>query len=185
MESERSICLNEEAWSFKCKECGSVELYVEYEYATTDAIVETLPCTCDQECEFAAQRTRYVTTTYLDKMPLDEDHRMGDVEESEEVEVVEEEGDYEVQCSECLENAEEEEWYTEVEPLGFDEDSAEFYVRCAGCDREIDFGWSHPERGGRIWPAECSDFNPWKSWPEPRYYEIWLKRGWIRPDFRR
>lgn len=24
-----------------------------------------------------------------------------------------------------------------------------FYVNCAGCDREIEFGWSQPNRGGR------------------------------------
>jgi hypothetical protein len=63
-----------------------------------------------------------------------------------------------------------------------DEESHEWYVRCEGCDREISFGWSHPDRGGRIWPSECSDFNPWKCWPEPRYWEEWGKRGWLRPQ---
>jgi hypothetical protein len=57
-------------------------------------------------------------------------------------------------------------------------------IHCAECDREIEFGWSHPDRGGRIWPAECADFNPWKCWPEPRYTEPWLAKGWIRPDMR-
>jgi len=164
--------MNEEEWSFKCKECGATELYVEEEYATRDELVDSLPCTCEQQYEFAAQRTHFVITTCCDKMPLNPDHRMGEVEESEELEQVEEEGDYEAQCSECVENAEEEYWQRDVEPLAVDEDSREFYVRCVGCDREIQFGWSHPDRGGRIWPAECSDFNPWKSWPEPTAVQI-------------
>jgi hypothetical protein len=50
-----------------------------------------------------------------------------------------------------------------------DPDSQEFYVRCEGCNREIVFGWSHPDRGGRIWPIECTDYIPGKDWLEPRY----------------
>ena len=97
---------------------------------------------------------------------------------------MEEEGDYEVQCYNCLNDASDEDWIVEIEHSDIDEESVECFLRCAGCFREIEFGWSHPERGGRIWPAECSDFNPWKSWPEPRYREKWLERGWIRPDLR-
>jgi hypothetical protein len=61
-----------------------------------------------------------------------------------------------------------------------DPNSFEFWVRCEGCDRDIEFGWSHEDRGGRIWPAECSDFNPWNCFPEPRYEEAWARRGWVR-----
>jgi hypothetical protein len=57
----------------------------------------------------------------------------------------------------------------------------EFFVRCHRCDREVEFGWSHPDRGGRIWPVECVDFNPWLSWPESRYVESWHTKGWLRP----
>ena len=42
----------------------------------------------------------------------------------------------------------------------------EFYVNCAGCDQEIEFGWSQANRGGGIFPVECSDFIPGKYWPE-------------------
>lgn len=174
--------MEEELLSFKCKDCGSTELYVEHEYIVTEEVVDTLECTCDEGHEFAAQRIRHIMTPYLDTMTLEDDHHMGSVEESEKLDENEEEIDYQVQCPNCLEEAREQDWSTEVESLGIDED--EFYVRCGGCGREIEFGWSHPDRGGRIWPAESSDFNPWKSWPEPRYYEKWLERGWIRPDFR-
>jgi len=59
-------------------------------------------------------------------------------------------------------------------------ESDEFYVNCAGCDREIEFGWSQPDRGGRIFPAECSDFVPEECWPEPRYWDSWQQKHWLR-----
>ncbi len=56
-----------------------------------------------------------------------------------------------------------------------------FYVNCASCDREIEFGWAQPNRVGGIFPAECSDFAPGKIWPEPRYSASWQRKGWLRP----
>ena len=56
----------------------------------------------------------------------------------------------------------------------------EFYVNCAGCDREIEFGWSLPDRGGRIFPEECSDFIPTECWPEPRYLDSWRQKNWLK-----
>ena len=61
-----------------------------------------------------------------------------------------------------------------------DSESDEFYVNCAGCDREVEFGWSQPDRGGRIFPVECTDFVPGKFWPEPRYFDSWQQKHWLR-----
>jgi len=174
----------EEGLSFRCKECGSDELRVEHDYSITEEIVKTLECGCDDENEFAAQQTIYVTTSYVETSPLDEDHRIGPTEDTETLDTDYEKDDLEVLCHKCFDEAEEGDWTSETESSEVDEDSHEFYVRCAGCDREIEFGWSHPGRGGRIWPAESKDFNPWKSWPEPRYRDKWLEKGWIRPDLR-
>ncbi len=55
-----------------------------------------------------------------------------------------------------------------------------FYVNCASCDREIEFGWSQPNRSGLIFPVEWSDFNPVGIWPEPRYLDSWKQKGWLR-----
>ncbi len=55
-----------------------------------------------------------------------------------------------------------------------------FYVNCANCDREIEFGWSQPNRGGLIFPVECSNFIPGEIWPEPRYLESWHQKHWLR-----
>ena len=57
-----------------------------------------------------------------------------------------------------------------------------FYVNCASCDREIEFGWELPNRGGRIFPVECSDFNPGKIWPEPRYLDSWHQKHWLKRE---
>jgi hypothetical protein len=50
-------------------------------------------------------------------------------------------------------------------------ESDEFFVNCGNCDREIEFGWSQPDRRGLIWPVEFSDFVPAETWPDPRYTE--------------
>jgi hypothetical protein len=55
-----------------------------------------------------------------------------------------------------------------------------FFVNCASCDREIEFGWLQPNRGGGIFPVECSDFIPGTIWPEPRYLDSWKQKGWLR-----
>jgi hypothetical protein len=57
-----------------------------------------------------------------------------------------------------------------------------FFVNCASCDREIEFGWSQPDRGGGIFPVECSDFVPGEIWPEPRYLELWHKNNWFKDE---
>ena len=61
-----------------------------------------------------------------------------------------------------------------------DLDADRFYVNCASCDREIEFGWAEPGRGGGIFPAECSDFSLLKVWPEPRYLDAWQQKGWLQ-----
>lgn len=61
-----------------------------------------------------------------------------------------------------------------------DPESDEFYVNCAGCDREIEFGGSQPDRRGLILPVEFPDFNPSESWPDPKYVDVWRQRGWLR-----
>ena len=54
-----------------------------------------------------------------------------------------------------------------------------YFVNCTGCDREIEFGWAHPDRGGGIFPTECSDFVPEEFWPEPRYLNSWRQKHWL------
>jgi hypothetical protein len=53
-----------------------------------------------------------------------------------------------------------------------DRENDEFYVNCESCDREVEFGWSKPDRGGLIWPLEFSDFVSSKNWPDPKYPDL-------------
>jgi len=59
-------------------------------------------------------------------------------------------------------------------------ESDDFYVNCENCDREVEFGWSQPDRHGLILPVEFSDFIPSESWPDPKYVDIWQQKGWLR-----
>lgn len=99
-------------------------------------------------------------------------------------EKIEEEPDAEVQRGDFGEfeqddSASEPEEYEIFEPQTYRE-SDEFFVNCDDCDREIEFGWSQPDRRGLIWPVEFSDFTPNESWPDPKYFDLWQKRGWVR-----
>jgi hypothetical protein len=58
----------------------------------------------------------------------------------------------------------------------------EYFVNCADCDREIEFGWSKPDRRGLIWPVEFSDFDPTVCWADPKYADSWQRKGWLRID---
>ena len=68
----------------------------------------------------------------------------------------------------------------EMNETATDRESDEFFVNCGDCDREIEFGWSEPDRRGLILPVEFSDFVPLESWPDPKYVEAWQRRGWLR-----
>ncbi len=118
---------------------------------------------------FYIQRQGRSWTEYVERGTLGDDHRVSEWDSAEEVESGEEDAA----------SAEDE---GEPDRVEVDPDSHEFFVRCEGCDREIEFGWSHPNRGGRFWPSECTDFNPWRCWPEPRYRDVWAKKGWLRPS---
>ena len=50
-------------------------------------------------------------------------------------------------------------------------ESDEFFVHCENCGREVEFGWSQPDRRGLIIPVEFSDFIPSEGWPSrpPRW----------------
>ena len=76
-------------------------------------------------------------------------------------------------------SASEPEEYEIFEPES-DREGDEFFVNCENCDREVEFGWSEPDRRGLIFPVEFSDFNPAESWPDPKYWDAWQQRGWVR-----
>lgn len=67
----------------------------------------------------------------------------------------------EIECRDCFYDAEPDQWEIEdTSDFEKDEDRDYWEVRCASCDHEIEFGWSHPDREGRIWPALRLDVAP-------------------------
>ena len=112
--------------------------------------------------------------------PLNDDHHW----HYEFKEKIEKDADREVQRGDFGEftnddSASEPEEY-EIYEARKDREGDEFYVNCENCDREIEFGWSQPDRRGLIFPVEFSDFNPLETWPDPKYLDAWQQRGWSR-----
>ena len=175
----KSMTTTAKEFHFTCENCGGDGLEVSREYIEVAQLESLLPCRCGS-ADYAAQHTWATYNRCQQSGLLDEDHRF----QLDTPEVVEDLGkdndEYEVLCPECEADGDEYCWQHEPPEFQDHEDEA-FFVRCLGCRREIEFGWSHPDRGGRIWPAECNDFNPWKCWPEPRYEESWHSKGWLLP----
>lgn len=162
---------------YHCENCGSEEFIVEE--VVTDVVVVDLSWPCEHDHGSAAIRRIAEFTTLRRSASLDEDHRCEPNDDDDEmIDYEEEERLFDVACSSCLEIADAD----DVERGEVERDTVEreTWVCCAECGHEIEFGWSHPD-GGRIWPCEAADFNPWKSWPEARYVEAWAERGWLRP----
>jgi len=169
---------------YTCAECGHHFFRVEYYFTLRTESRAEIPCGCEREEEYASTRIVVVTQGMVRYGLLGEDHRVDWEGPAEEVDSEKETMDAETLCEDCVEDAVHdqslEEW-EELESEQLDEED-EWYVKCDKCGREIEFGWSHPDRGGRFWPCESTDFNPWKCWPEPRFRMNWLEKGWLRPE---
>jgi hypothetical protein len=147
--------------NYTCKECGSHELFVEH-FFTAYAGAHWV--------EFLEKGDLNIDTA---------DDAAHTVEEWSEAEEVETGSDEELNApGEDGEDDDEKE--EEEEELEVDDDSHAYFVRCKGCEREIEFGWTRPGGEDRIWPVECRDFDAKKCWPDARYQDAWAKKGWLR-----
>jgi hypothetical protein len=167
MIDKRSTVVNDnQTWEFTCKTCGGHQLTVTRIWSilagpASESWQEWGPLEANHLWRF----------DYKEKIKNEED-------------IDEEDKDAEVERGDFGEFAEDDsaskpEEYETIEQKS-DPEGDEFYVNCENCDREIEFGWSQPERGGRIFPVECSDFIPGEIWPEPRYAESWQQKHWLR-----
>jgi hypothetical protein len=159
---DRRITMNDnEVSNFTCQECGGHNLIVTHFWSILAG-----PDT-ENWHEWGLLKNNHLWRyAFREKIENDEDEG-DDVERGDYGEFAEDDSDSEP------------EEYEVFEPEN-DSESDEFYVNCAGCDREIEFGWSQPDRGGRIFPVECTDFVPGKFWPEPRYFDSWQQKHWLR-----
>ena len=136
-----------QSWEFTCKTCGAHELSVTH--------VWTILAGLESETwqEWGALKPDHHWSFKFKEMV--EEVESDEVERGDLDEFAEDDSDSEPEEYETLESER-------------DSESDEFYVNCAGCDREIEFGWQKPNRAGGIFPVECSDFTPGEIWPEPR-----------------
>lgn len=150
---------------FKCFACGATSVTVEHIYKLVQRVTLNAPCSCTKGAAFAIQVKKYREIHLSEKSVIDNDHGYEygtpiPMNESDWTQLSKDVG-----CQECAEKS------AQLQPEDFtvDIENQEYFVRCDGCKREIPFSWSHPERSGRIWPVEFTDYRPDKGWPEPRY----------------
>ena len=146
-------------WEFTCKTCEGHKLTVFHIWTIlagpdTESWQEWGPLGANHQANFA----------FREKMVKEENVKRGDFAEYVKDNSSSKPEDYEI--------------YESEDNPGNDK----FFVNCAGCDREIEFGWSEPNRGGGIFPVECSDFNPEGIWPEPRYLDSWHQNHWLKRE---
>jgi hypothetical protein len=153
---------NNQPWKFTCKTCGGHDLNITHILSIlagkdSESWQEWGPLKVDH-------RWHYDFKEKIEKTDDDIRAERGDFGEFAEVDSDSEPEEYEIIKQES------------------DSDSDEYYVNCASCDREIEFGWSEIDRGGGIFPVECSDFIPDKYLPEPRYVKSWQQKGWLQKE---
>lgn len=169
---------------FTCKYCGCNELLVKEYYKVAKSLIATQDCKCGGSENGLAYQSNY--TLYIpgvDFYRLNHDYRFDETAEEYQEEVEDphiEDFNVNIYCRYCY-NPKGCFEVHEVDPLDIEVGDIEFYVVCASCGREIEFGWTYSGREAFIWPVECADFDPCNCIPEPRYKDKWLKRGWLSP----
>lgn len=165
---------------FTCKRCDSHDVLVASLYKIRENHKNILPCECGTSLNgIAAIQSFLVEKHYEDYGYLDSKHQWEFVHRNNLIDRMELDTNFQLECSECfvIYAIDRQKWNIQVENRELSEESIEFHVSCGGCGHEIEFGWSHPNRAGRIWPVECIDFDPEKVWPEPRFRERWDHNG--------
>ncbi len=166
---------------YRCIECGHTHFDVIKEFLSGFSYLESYPCRCGK-ARPAATRECIERAFYQSVGTLHESHHYT-LEETDKIEkIATRNQEFDIFCPDCFNEASEGDLQVEARKESQEEDVA-YYVRCAQCGREIEFGWSEPNRGGGlIWPVESVDFQPENIWPEPRFADLWVKRGWMKPS---
>lgn len=170
---------------FTCKKCGSHDVLIASLYSIIENHKRILPCECQTSLNgIAAIQSFFVEKQYEDYGYIDQKHQWEFVHRNNLIDRKEVETDFQMLCIKCfiIYEIDRRKWTAQIEKRELSEESVEFHVSCGGCGHEIEFGWSKPNRAGRIWPVECIDFDPEKVWPEPRFRERWSQKGWARSE---
>jgi hypothetical protein len=157
---------------FTCKTCGGHELLVEHEYTLKELYSHSMPCNCGKgKWDLSATYSDWTMTRVIRWGYLDDSHHWDfppdNVEELDQW--TDDEESLAVYCPDCHQHIRDDPDVWPAKITNTREDDERWAMRCAGCRREIPFGWSHPSRVGRIWPVECDDYVEGLSWIEPRW----------------
>ncbi|NVL91284.1 MAG: hypothetical protein HWN69_09925 [Desulfobacterales bacterium] len=165
---------------FKCKKCGSCTLRTTNILDLIETIQQRLPCSCGEE-EDAAYRTEQIRVQVEETGYLLE-NRHFTVEDSEREELDRDTLDEDIICEKCYRKYKDRSDLWEVTKNCSEEEESNLTIRCDGCDHEIEFGYSHLYKQGRIFlEKDDRNFKPRKTLLDPKYVEKWKKRGWLRP----
>ncbi len=183
-ENEKNDACNDNAEEhfFTCKDCGGHDLIVRIHGKLFKTVTETQDCVCDNGNDIAYE-LKYDEYTPFEKVYwLDEDHSFTEkLEEEYDTPEKDEEIENNIYCEDCYKPTDQCD-INDGDPNLWEVEYEEYFVECNGCNREIEFGWSHIERREQIFPAECKDFDPWECYPDSRYHEEWRKKNWLDPD---
>jgi len=150
MEDER----HDDFLAFACAKCDGQDLRVEHYYSVRTTYRMEIPCSSDNDHEYA-QMVIYMVTQHLCQYgPLGDDLRVEYWDGPDEEDSDEENLEEETNCEDCRENAAYAQHLIEIEEMEVEEldNEEEWQVKCDKCGQKIEFEWSHPGGGGRILP---------------------------------
>jgi hypothetical protein len=168
---------------FECKDCGSKRLEFTCTVEVLKTIKKVLPCRCG-DGEEAAWRNEW-RRVEVEQTGYVRANRHLHIEASDETQELDNgTDDDEIGCEDCYNKYKDraDRWQVRESDSKPEDDDSDLTITCGGCGREIEFGYSHANKQGRIFLGEDDvDFNPWKTFPDPKYVEAWRERGWLRP----
>ncbi len=168
---------------FKCKDCGSRRLELTRTVESIKTVRKVLPCDCDGGEAACRNEWTHVEVQETGYVRANRHLRVEDWEETRELDSGAD--DDEVGCEDCYDRYRNraDRWQAKESRTEQDDSDSDLEITCGGCGREIEFGYSHANKQGRIFLGEDdADFNPWKTFPDPKYIENWRERGWLRSN---
>ena len=162
---------------FKCSipncNCELIEVVRERAYEVIN--VESYRCICDSVHPIAFQRDSVDYEEVLSHAWLEDDGSVGEFYESYLNYDERDPQRWENFCPDCSDDKDfEEEAEFEEESRKDLPEKEDWTVRCGGtCRTEYAFGWTEPNRGGKIVVVGIDDFDPSEVYPEPRFADNW------------
>ena len=142
-----------------------------------------LPCRCKQQLGLAGAAHEVIIKTFSSTSQLSENgtYELPELQEAELADIWGHEDwadlDVHFACDVCRT-----EKYSEISEhvvSWYLPEREKWVVTCGGrCKAELPFGWTGPNRTGRIVVPGIHEFDPYKVYPEPRFADKWMSINW-------